>query len=170
MKIREYLNNITLKDILLVLLVICLGAQVIYQQTHPQIETKEKIVERVKTITIKEPVPVTTYLSKPMLIPFETEKVVIQNDTTYIVLDREVKEYRDTNYYCRISGYNPNLEELQIYQRTIEKTIENNICKKPIVSIGPSISLGYDPVNKTLSPTVGISVVIPFYSVYLKKP
>ena len=168
MKIKEYLKSIKFKDILMVLLVICLAAQVIYRQTHSQIETKETIVERVKTITIKEPVPVTTYLSKPILIPFETEKIVVQNDTTFIILDREVKEYRDTNYYCRISGYQPVLEQLDIYQKTVEHTITNNIYKKPIVSIGPSISLGYDPVNKTLSPTVGISVVIPLYSIYSK--
>lgn len=152
----------------MVLLVICLAAQVIYQQTHPQIETKEKIVEKVKTITIKEPVPVTTYLSKPMLIPFETEKVVIQNDTTYIVLDREVKEYRDTNYYCRISGYQPVLEQLDIYQKTIEHTITNNIYKKPLVSLSVGITAGYSPIHNNFDVVAGVTLSIPLYSWYFK--
>lgn len=168
MKIKEYLKSIKFKDILMVLLVICLAAQVIYQQTHPQIETKEKIVEKVKTITIKEPVPVTTYLSKPMLIPFETEKVVIQNDTTYIVLDREVKEYRDTNYYCRISGYQPVLEQLDIYQKTIEHTITNNIYKKPLVSLSVGITAGYSPIHNNFDVVAGVTLSIPLYSWYFK--
>lgn len=168
MRIKEYFKSINLKDILLILLVICLAVQVIYQQAHPRIETKEKIVEKVRTITIKQPVPVTTYLSKPMLIPFETEKVIVQNDTTFIVLDKEIKEYRDTNYYCRISGYNPNLEELQIFQRTIEHTITNNVIKKPMVSLSIGVTAGYSPIYNNFDVVAGFTVSIPLWSYYLK--
>lgn len=153
---------------LLIALVLLLSVQVIYQQVHPKIETKEKIVEKVKTITIKEPVPVNTYISKPILIPFETEKIVVQNDTTYIVLEKEVKEYRDSTYYCRISGYQPKLEELQIYQRTIEKTIENIVYKKPVLSIGPSVNAGFNPVTGKLDWSIGVSVMFPLYSIYTR--
>ena len=117
-------------------------------------EYKEKVVEKTRTITINNPIPVNTYISRPLLIPFETEKVIVQNDTTYIVLDREVKEYRDSTYYARISGYDPQLEQIDIFQKTIEITKEKTLYKKPILSIGPSASIGYDPINKKLSTTV----------------
>lgn len=129
-------------------------------------EYKEKVVEKTRTITINNPIPVNTYISRPLLIPFETEKVIVQNDATYIVLDREVKEYRDSTYYARISGYDPQLEQIDIFQKTIEITKEKTLYKKPILSIGPSASIGYDPINKKLSTTVGFSIILPLYSWY----
>lgn len=168
MKIKDYLKSITFKDILMVLLVICLAAQVIYQQTHPKIETKEKIVEKVKTITVKEPVPVNTYITKPILIPLETEKLVVKNDTTYIVLEKEVKEFRDSLYYCRISGYQPKLEQLDIYQKTIEHTKEITKYKRPLVSFGVGVSAGYSPIYKNVDVIAGVNITIPLYSIYIR--
>lgn len=168
LKIKSFFSSINYRDILSVILIVLLTGTMIYLFQNPKVEYKEKVVEKTRTITINNPVPVNTYISKPVLIPFETEKVIVQNDTTYIVLDREVKEYRDSTYYARISGYDPKLEQLDIYQKTIEKTIEKTIYKKPMVTLSLGATAGYSPIYNNFDAVAGFTIAIPIYSWYFK--
>lgn len=137
----------------------------------PKVITETTVIERVDTI--KKWYPVTKYvtLKDYEFFEFPRDSIIYigKKDTVAVPIPIEQRTYTDdSTYFCKISGYHPTLDYIETYSKTTEKTITNTIVKKPLVSIGPSISLGYDPVNKTLSPTVGISVIIPFYSIYSK--
>ena len=77
----------------------------------------------------------------------------------------EEKTYTDDSTYTAvISGFRPNLESIEVYQKTT--TITQTIYKRPLVSFGIGIGVGFDPVHKTCSPTISLQATIPFYSIY----
>lgn len=43
----------------------------------------------------------------------------------------EIKEYRDSSYYAKISGINAFLEEIDVYPKMVTKYITNTITKEP---------------------------------------
>ena len=149
---------------------IILGALLILVwMKKPKVVTETIVIERVDTI--KQWYPVTKYVTLKDFEFFEFPRDSIietyKRDTVAVPIPIEQRTYTDdSTYLCKISGYHPTLDYIETYNHTT--TITNTVEKKPIISIGPSISLGYDPLHKTLSPTVGISVVIPLYSIYLK--
>ena len=49
------------------------------------------------------------------------------NDTTFVVLPREVRQYADSTYRAQVSGVEPSLDWIEVYQRTT--TITNYITK-----------------------------------------
>lgn len=57
---------------------------------------------------------------------------------------REYKEYQDSNYYAKISGVAPRLDELRIYSKTVYQTqyIYRDIHHKP-KRWGVGLSAGY---------------------------
>lgn len=57
---------------------------------------------------------------------------------------REYKEYQDSNYYAKISGVAPRLDELIVYPKTVYETqyIYRNIVSKP-KRWGIGLSAGY---------------------------
>ena len=76
----------------------------------------------------------TTFLIDTLVIekPSETKKETIKenvlvevrdtmwiHDTCYIALPMQKKFYKEDTYYAEVSGYNPNLDYLEIYQRTV---------------------------------------------------
>lgn len=81
----------------------------------PKIEIINKvgdtvIVERVDTFTIIKPVPYRV----------EVRDTIRLTDTIYIggqMLFQEVKEYKDSSYYARVSGINAFLEEIRVYPK-----------------------------------------------------
>lgn len=165
----ELKNTKNLITYILLALVLLLGAQLIYLTKHP-VKVTETVVEH-RTDTLKFWYPVTKYVTLKDFEFFEFPRDSIietyKRDTVAVPIPIEQRTYTDdSTYFCKISGYHPTLDYIETYNHTT--TITNTIQRKPIISIGPSISLGYDPVNKTLSPTVGISVVIPLYNIYLK--
>lgn len=134
----------------------------------PKEVIKETITERTDTVYFEKPVPTFITLKDYAFFEFPKDSLiyVTDTDTVLIPIPIEEKVYEDSTYYCRISGYNANLEELKVYQKTIEHTIEKTVYKKPILSIGPSVSLGFDPISKSFNSTVGFSVIIPIWSWY----
>lgn len=136
----------------------------------PRVEYKETIVERIDTLTIEKPVPQYVYIKSYEF--FETVKdsliYIHDTDSVYIPIPIEVKEYRDSSYFCRISGYHPNLEQLYIYQKTIEHTIERTIKQKPFLTFGVGVSFGYNPITRQFEPIVGANITIPLYSIYIR--
>ena len=160
-----------LKDILKYSIIAILSVLlIVLWLKKPKEIIKETVTERTDTIYIEKPVPTFITLKDYAFFEFPKDSLiyVTDTDTVLIPIPIEEKVYEDSTYYCRISGYNANLEELKVYQKTIEHTIEKTIKQKPLLSIGPSASIGYDPINKKLSTTVGFSIILPIWSYYLK--
>lgn len=95
-------------------------------------------------IVVREVKVDTQYILSPM--PY---LAWIDNTDTIYVSDscwhlREYKEYQDSNYYAKISGVAPRLDELQIYPKTVYQTqyIYRDIYHKP-KRWGLGLSIGY---------------------------
>ena len=162
--------NYTASKIIPWLLVVLLSALLIYVwRKEPKVIT-ETIVEH-RTDTLKQWYPVTKYVTIKDYEFFEFPKDSIiyigKTDTVAIPVPIEQRTYTDDRtYFAKISGYHAALDYIEVYQKTT--TVTNTIERKPIVCIGPSVSLGYDPVSKTCNSTIGFSVTVPIFTWYLK--
>ena len=72
-----------------------------------------------------------------ILVP--SHDTITIHDTTYLLLEKEIKEYRDDSYYARVSGYRPSLDYIEIYQQN--KVITNT---ETILPYKNNLSLGID--------------------------
>ena len=71
---------------------------------------------------------------------------------------REYKEYQDSNYYARVSGVAPRLDELRIYPKTVYETkyIYRDVISKP-KRWGIGVSAGYGVGKHGFSPVLCFS-------------
>lgn len=72
---------------------------------------------------------------------------------------REYKEYQDSNYYAKISGVAPRLDELRIYPKTVYETkyIYRDVISKP-KRWGIGVSAGYGVGKHGFSPVLAVTV------------
>lgn len=113
---------------------------------------------------------------KTSFIPYAHEVVRLETLYKDTVLPVEVRLYKDTvakdldTLYSdmTVSGIRPNLDSVsyrwvrhQVTNTvTVTKYIERKRTWKDKISIGPSVTFGYDPFNKQWGATVGIGVGI----------
>jgi hypothetical protein len=125
----------------------------------------EKIVTEIvktDTLTLVRIDTVTQVLPQPY-------KVVVR-DTIYIndaindtingnIFVQEVKEYKDSTYYARISGINAYLEEIKVFPRTEYKyiTTTEKVYEKPR-KWGIGIQVGYGAGKNGIQPYVGVGI------------
>jgi hypothetical protein len=76
---------------------------------------------------------------------------------------QEVKEYKDSSYYARISGINAYLEEIRVYPKTITQYITNT--EKVYIQPrkwGIGIQVGYGAGKNGIQPYVGVGIQYDF--------
>ena len=73
---------------------------------------------RVDTLYIDRPVVVEKWkeIDRPVYIAVHDTTTI--NDTTFVVLPREVKQYADSTYRAQVSGVQPALDWIEVFQRT----------------------------------------------------
>lgn len=103
----------------------------------------------------------TAYKPQPYKVVVRDTVVVnsFQNSTDWKVLVQEVKEYKDSTYYAKISGINAYLEEIKIFPRTEYKyitTTETIFTPPRKWSIG--IQAGYGAGKNGIQPYVGVGI------------
>ncbi|WP_418945743.1 DUF6808 domain-containing protein [Phocaeicola coprocola] len=111
-----------------------------------------------------EPIVVTKVLvdTQYILSPFPYLAWIDHADTirtdTCVHL-REYKEYQDSNYYAKVSGVYPRLDEIRVYPRTIYQTeyVYRDITQKP-KRWGFGLSAGYGVGKNGLTPVLAITV------------
>ena len=117
------------------------------------------IVIKLDTVKILKPIYIKEKIVDTMLVA--VNDTIRLNDTTYIALPITQKEYKkDSSYRVLVSGYKPNLDYIEVYPKTIIKTITNDIYHKN-TRWGIGFSVGYgiglaNPIRTT--PFVGISL------------
>lgn len=79
---------------------------------------KADTVVVVDTFRQEVPVPQYVWLDKPVYIPVHDTTLVHHNDTTWVVLPREVKGYADSTYRLEVSGIQPQLDWIEVYRKT----------------------------------------------------
>lgn len=100
-------------------------------------ETKVKTIVKVDTLLISPPMA-------PLLVVLLTDTMRI-GDT---VVHREQAYYEDSLYRAWVSGYRPRLDSLQIFPRTVYRTVTNDIYhtitpKKKRWGLGLQVGYGY---------------------------
>lgn len=151
------------KAVLFLAVGLLVGAAASHFVTKARIAPVERIerdtcyITRVDTFTRVEPRPYRVYVTDTMRVQVVTEK----HDTIWAELPREVKEYRDTSYYAKVSGFSPSLDAIEVYQRTKTITITERV--KPS-RWGVGISAGYGVGASGLTPYIGVGVNYNFFS------
>lgn len=109
----------------------------------------------------------TVYYPKPYLVKVKVvdtmyiDKDSIQQEGDSILLPREEKTYTDdSTYNVRISGFQPILEDITVYPRTMYITKEKvrEIEKKDRFNIGIQVGSGYGIFTKQPDVYVGIGI------------
>lgn len=89
------------------------------------------------TIRIPSPPAEPNFITIPYGIPILVKDTVRVRDTLYMYLDKVVKEYRSEYYFAKVSGYNPNLDYIEVYPKTTIITNTERIAPdKNTISIG----------------------------------
>ena len=125
--------------------------ETVYVTTHDTtIVTVERLVEVPKIVErrVVDSIPV------PVHVPVHDTTEI--HDTTYILLPREQVYYEDTLYRAWVSGYEPRLDSLRIFQKEV---VVNNYIKetrKP-KRFNLSISAGYGMGRDGLTPVIAVT-------------
>ena len=110
--------------------------------------------------TITEVYIDTHTVNKPVPYKVEVRDTVYINDTINgNIFVQEIKEYKDSTYYAKISGINAYLEEIRVYPKTITQYINTKeyVYVPPKKwSIGIQGGIGITP--KGLQPYLGVGV------------
>ena len=92
------------------------------------------------TIVIEKPSEVRKeYVAEKILVP--VRDTVWLHDTLFVQLPMQKKFYREEDYYAEVSGYNPSLDYLEIYNKTVYVTkTEREKEKRNYLAIGMDAS------------------------------
>lgn len=124
--------------VILLLALMVLGSYLMgYFRAREHFQDATKMIQ-VDTMVVRD----TIRISSPVEIRYEklTETLILPRvdtlrlrDTVYLVVNKEVKEYRDSLYYIKVSGYQPNLDHVEVYPMTkvISKTETTTLKPSP---------------------------------------
>lgn len=121
----------------------------------PKMKTTEIYVTKTDTVTVTR---IDTFrYEKPVPVYVRSTDTLVVHDT---ILVKEQKVYSDSTYTAWVSGYQPELDSIEVYPKTVTKIITNDITKtivktkKPkwVISVGGGV--GY---NGKVEPYVGLN-------------
>ncbi len=86
-------------------------------------------------------------------------------DSATVLLPVERKVYEDSTYRAVVEGFNPSLVSLEIYptREIVTVTKRQTVMVRPKIAVGPSLSVGYDPLRGRIAPVIGVSVTVPIF-------
>lgn len=138
-----------------------------YKETSDTVTTKTAKT-KTDTFFVDRPVPVKDTVLKYVKVaaePRHTEQVAqTENERDSVVLPITQKEYQDSTYHAWVSGYNPVLDSIRVYQKERTVTVTNFVTKEVTktvtktrpLSIGLQGGYGYGIVSKRFEPYIGI--------------
>lgn len=93
----------------------------------------------------------------PYLAWIDNSDTIHVSDTCWHL--REYKEYQDSNYYAKISGVAPRLDEIRVYPKTIYETkyIYRDVVSKQ-KRWGLGLSAGYGIGRNGLSAVIAVTI------------
>lgn len=127
-----------------------------------------KVEEVIDTTKIRQPEPIASDVVRHDTIKVPafryitkyetTDKLMVDTictvDSVYISLPITQKEYGDSTYKAWVSGYNPALDSIEVYSRTITRSIIEKDAKR--WGVGVTTGIGYN--GSKISPYIGIGV------------
>lgn len=121
----------------------------------------DSLVVRYKTIKV----PVYDTIKAPHADTLATD-VAISTDSASVVLPITQKHYRDSTYEAWVSGYEPALDSIRIFQptATITNTITNTEVRYKPKRWGLGVQIGVGVTPNRIEPYVGIGVSYNIFS------
>ena len=160
---RKDYNGLVIAFILILTALYVIGSTFLYKPK--EIPTESKIEVRTDTIYLKDTVVIET--------PIEVERIKVKDkyiqDTVYIensptIADIPIEQaiYQDTNYLAVVSGFQPKLDSLVIYNNN--KVITNEITKykQKKWNYGIVGGVGYGLTSNKIDCWVGVGVSYTF--------
>lgn len=101
----------------------------------------------------------TQYILSPMpyLAWIDNSDTIHASDTCSHL--REYKEYQDSNYYAKVSGVAPRLDEIRVYPKTVTQYVyRDRIVSNKQKRWGLGLSAGYGVGRYGLSPVLAVTV------------
>ena len=105
-----------------------------YSAYHPS-----DTVWRTDTHYVDKPIEVVKWKDKKVPVYIAVHDTTKINDTTYVVLPREFKVYQDSTYTAQVSGVDPSLDWINVYQKTAYISVPVPEYKYPELIISPSV-------------------------------
>lgn len=130
-----------MKNIIIALSILVIGIAVgLLCRRTEYVETI--IVQRDTTVVVdthivERPVPVRVTVVDTMYA--EVRDTIRMNDTLYVPLPLERKEYRRDEFYAVVSGYNPSLIHMEVYPKTVYVTERETVRQRNYLSVGTEI-------------------------------
>lgn len=119
------------------------GTSEYFRDTTNMVDTPDTVYVP-ETLEIPSP-PVTEYIKIPYAWLIPVKDTLRERDTLYMYLDKEVKEYRDSNFFARVSGYQPSLDYIEVYPKKMIITNTLTVApKKNFVSLGLDVGFLWD--------------------------
>jgi hypothetical protein len=114
----------------------------------------------VKTDTVKvdSPVPVHHYIKERDTAFIVLTDVKVDTVKELVFLPREYMVYKDSTYRAVVSGVQPRLDSIEVYQRNTVQTVTRTIRVPDRKRWGLGVQAGYGYDGKRLTPYVGIGV------------
>lgn len=114
-------------------------------------------ITRIDTVVVERPVPVRVVEKRT-----DTLTLYRGTDTLYVPVPISRYSFRDSLYALDVSGFNVTLDQLEVYPRTVYKTITNTtertIQEKKRWGIGLQAGYGYNFGSGKAGPYVGIGL------------
>ena len=113
-------------------------------------------IVKIDTVRVDRPVPVFRYVKDTAFIVLTDVKVDTVKELIY--LPREYMVYKDTNYRAVVSGVQPRLDSIEVYQRNTVQTVTKlmKVPDKKRWGFGVNVGAGFD--GKEVRPFVGLGV------------
>ena len=114
-----------------------------------------------KDTTIREPAPAETIdIGKTVYIKVPVPKY-LPGDTVHDSIEVPVpivqKRYDDSLYTAWVSGYEPNLDSINLRLPTITETVTKTIVKpSPLITFGVQVGAGYGVFNRKPDVYIGV--------------
>lgn len=124
-----------------------------YQE--PQSEVIPQVVTVTKTDTL------IYYLPKYITERYVRVDTLFVRDTILVEVPITQREYQDSNYHAYISGYKPNLDSIEVYQRTVRiNTIVTEkiptTTSRWVITAGLNVGVGYVAPFSSGAGTIGM--------------
>lgn len=138
----------------LLLLRLCSGPSVVVKEV---VKSDTVTLIKVDTVVINKPVPVRVFEKRT-----DTLTIYRNGDTLLVPVPIRQYAFRDSLYALDVSGFNVSVDRLEVYPRTVYKTITTNtertVRENRRWGFGIQAGYGYDFGSKKMTPYVGVGV------------
>ena len=115
-------------------------------------------IETHDTIKIDSPVPVYKYIKEKEYVYISDTLTIHDTINKVITLPRTYAVYKDSTYRAVVSGVEPRLDSMAVFQKVITQTITKTIEVKKPTRWGLGVQIGGGIVKDKVRPYLGVGV------------